>query len=148
MKLKIMPPTYFILFLVFSTLLHFIFPIKKIIWPPYTYFGCLLIVIGIILNIWADNIVKKVKTSTKPYKIPSKLVIKGPFKISRHPMYLGMTSILFGVAFLYGTLITFIFPILFLILIEILFVPTEEKNMEKNFGKKYLEYKKKVRRWI
>ena len=28
------------------------------------------------------------------------------------------------------------------------FIPKEEKNMEKAFGKKYLAYKKKVRRWI
>ncbi len=143
-----MPPTYFILFLVFSILLHFIFPIKKIIFVPYTYLGWILIIFGIILNIWVDNIFKKIKTTVKPYEAPSKLIIKGPFKISRHPMYLGMGSILLGVAIIHGTLITFIFPILFLILVEIIFIPLEEKNMEKKFGKKYLEYKNRVRRWI
>ena len=128
--------------------MHFIIPIKKIICPPYTYFGGFLILFGVVLNIWADSLFKKRKTTLKPHKIPTFLETSGPFKISRHPMYLGMAAILFGVTIIYGTLITFLFPIAFIILIEIKFIPIEEKNMEKAFGKRYLDYKKKVRRWI
>ena len=103
---------------------------------------------GIILNIWSDLLFKKKKTTVKPHKTPSLLVISGPFRISRHPMYLGMVAILLGTAILHGTLITFLFPIIFIILMEIVFISTEEKNLEKAFGEKYLNYKKKVRRWI
>lgn len=143
-----MPPTFFIIFLILSIILHFIIPIKKIICPPYTHFGGFLILFGVVLNIWADSLFKKRKTTVKPHKIPTFLETSGPFKISRHPMYLGMAAILLGVTIIYGTLITFLFPIAFIILIEIKFIPIEEKNMEKAFGKRYFDYKKKVRRWI
>lgn len=143
-----MPTTYFIMFLIFSVTFSFIFPVKKIIFPPYTSFGWLLILLGIILNIWVDLLFKKKRTTVKPHEIPSSFETSGPFFISRHPMYLGMTLILFGVAILHGTLITFISPIIFIILMEKIFIPTEEKNLEKKFGKNYLNYKKKVRRWI
>ena len=145
---KIMPPTYFIIFLVLSIVLHFVFPTKKIIFYPYSQIGWLFIIFGGVLNIWTDRLFKIKKTTIKPGEKSKKLVTDGPFKISRHPIYLGMTFILFGIALLHGTLITFIFPIFFIILTEKLFIPIEEKNLEKTFGKKYLDYKKKVGRWI
>jgi len=145
---KILPPKYFIIFLILSIVLHFIFPIKKVIFPPYTYFGFLFIIFGIILNMWTDSLFSKKKTTVKPFEDPSEFITSGPFKISRHPMYLGMTSILLGTAILHGTLITFIFPIIFVVLMEILFIPYEEKNLEKVFGNKYIKYKKQVRRWF
>jgi protein-S-isoprenylcysteine O-methyltransferase Ste14 len=132
--------------LVLSILTYFI-PIK-VIPSPYNYFGIIFILFGIILNLWADQLFKKEKTNVKYHKTPNKLIISGPFKISRNPMYLGMLIILLGIAILLGRLTPFIFPILFFVIIETLFIPIEEKNMKKQFGKRYLEYKNKVRRWI
>lgn len=143
-----MPTTYFIILMVLSIGVHFLYPIKKILYPPFTYFGFLLILVGIILNLWADRLFKKMDTTVKPFKDPKVFLTSGPFRISRHPMYLGMTSILLGVAIINGTIITFLFPILFVIIMEFLFIPFEEKNLDKIFSFKYSDYKKKVRRWI
>ena len=143
-----MPPTYFFILLFLSIALHFIFPIVKIIYPPYTYAGFALITLGAILNLWADFLLKKNKTTVKPHKSPTSLITSGPFSISRNPQYLGFTAILLGVVVLHGTLIMFAFPVIFAIIMETKFIPMEEKNLEKAFGEKYREYKKKVRRWI
>ena len=145
---KIMPTTYFITLMGLSIVLHFLYPIKKILYPPFTYFGFLLIVAGIILNLWTDHLFKKVNTTVKPFKDPKVFLTSGPFRISRHPMYLGMTSILLGVSIIHGTISTFLFPIVFVILMEFLFIPFEEKNLDRVFGLEYSDYKKKVRRWI
>jgi len=80
--------------------------------------------------------------------MPRKLVINYFFKISRNPVYLGMVVVLFGEAIFLGSLVTFIIPILFFILVNQINIPYEEKNLEKVLGRKYLNYKKKVRRWI
>ena len=148
MKNKILPPTYFLISLALIISLHFIFPIKKIIFPPYNWLGIFLIIFGGAINLWTDDIFKKEKTTVKPYNSPSALITYGPFRLSRHPMYLGMTAILFGISFLLGSLMPFISPIAFVILIQTLFIPIEEKNLEATFGQKYLDYKKKVRCWI
>ncbi len=145
---KIMPPTYFMVLLVLSILLHFFFPLMKFSYFPYNYIGILLIAFGIFLNLKADSMFTKSRTTVKPYLMPSSFHVSGPFKISRHPMYLGMFLILFGAALIMGSLITFVLSFVFIALMEILFIPQEEKNMEKAFGKKYLNYRKKVRRWI
>jgi len=108
----------------------------------------MLIVFGGAINFLTDSIFKKEKTTVRPFEKPAVLIVSGPFHFSRHPMYLGMAAILFGVAVLLGSLTLFIFPIIFAILMQALFIPTEEKNLEITFGQKYLDYKKKVRCWI
>ncbi len=148
MKSKFLPPTYFFILLFLSLGLHFIFPIKKLIFPPYTYLGFVLIAFGAALNIWSDFLLKKKKTTVKPYENPKQLITSGPFQISRNPQYLGFALILLGVSIIHGTLITFVSPVAFVILMELMFIPFEEKNLEKKFGKKYLNYKRKVRPWV
>ena len=107
-----------------------------------------ILVFGCVINVITDNLFKHRKTTVKPYEKPTSFITSGPFKISRHPMYLGMLLILLGVAVLLGSLLTFIPCLAFIILMELIFISLEEKNLEKEFGNKYLEYKKKVRRWI
>lgn len=80
--------------------------------------------------------------------MPKKLITSRLFRIGRNPTYLGMIISLIGEAIFLGSLITFIIPIVFAVLINIINIPFEEKNLEKAFGKEYLAYKKKVRRWI
>jgi len=59
-----------------------------------------------------------------------------------------MAIIQTGIAVWLGTLIAFAFPVLFIVIIETLMIPLEERKLEKTFGKHYQEYKRKVRRWI
>jgi protein-S-isoprenylcysteine O-methyltransferase Ste14 len=148
MKQKIMPTIYFVLFLLLSVNFHFIFPIRRIIYFPYNLVGIVPVVLGIGINLWTDSIFKKSNTTVKPYEKPTSLEVSGPFRISRHPMYLGMEAILLGDAIILGSIVAFIFPIIFVILIESMFIPLEEKNLESVFGEKYLEYKRRVRRWL
>ena len=63
-------------------------------------------------------------------------------------MYLGMVAVLLGVAILHGTLITLIFPVIFIVLSEKLFIPYEESNLKEVFGENYINYKNRVRRWL
>ena len=143
-----MPPTYLIILLLLLIESHFTFPIFKFIFSPYNYFGIILILFGIIINLWTDSLLKKKQTTVKPQEIPNFFFTSGPFRLSRHPIYLGMLSILFGTVIFLSSLSTFVFPIIFVIIIEKLFIPMEEKNLEKKFGIKYVDYKKRVRRWI
>ena len=144
----ILPPTYFIILLLLSIGLHFLFPINKFIFPPYTYLGFLLIAFGGIINLWTDSLLKRKKTTVKPFENPAYLVTSGPFRITRNPQYLGFAAILLGVAINHGTVITFVSPIAFVILMELLFITFEEKNLERIFRKEYVKYKDRVRQWL
>ncbi|MEI7649433.1 MAG: isoprenylcysteine carboxylmethyltransferase family protein [Methanomicrobiales archaeon] len=139
---------YFIILLVLSVLLNFIFPVLAFLSPPFTYFGFLIIGFGLVLILWSRSLFLKNATTLQPSEEPTSLVTYGPFRISRNPIYLGMASILLGVAVLSGTLLTFAFPVIFVMLIEFSIIPGEERMLEKIFGEPYREYKKSVRRWI
>ncbi|MCD6308306.1 MAG: isoprenylcysteine carboxylmethyltransferase family protein [Candidatus Latescibacteria bacterium] len=148
MMKKIMPPSYFFALLIFSIGAHFLLPVAKIVRPPLSYIGILLIIFGATINLWTDSLFKKAGISVKPADSPASFETGGPFRISRHPMYLGMVSVLLGVAALFGSLVTFLFPVLFIIFMELAFIPMEEAHCEQEFGDRYREYKGRVRRWI
>jgi len=148
MKNKILPDGYLVILLALAVLIHFIFPIQEIISHPYNYIGIVIIAIGIAMTLLVNYLLLKSGTSIKPYESPSLLVSSGPFKFSRNPLYLGMAVALFGVDILLGSISPFVFLMLFIIIIDRFFIPMEEKNLERTFGKKYDDYKKQVRRWI
>jgi len=148
MKPKLMPPAYFLILLVLLIMLRFVFPVFKVINYPFTLLGIILISFGVILNLWADSLFKKSNTTVKPHETPTSLKQTGPFHISRHPMYLGMAAILMGSAVICGSLFCFLFPIIFIALMEIIFIPIEEKNLEFAFREVYIDYKNQTRRWI
>lgn len=147
-KEKILPPTYFLIFLLLTVGSHFIIPKLRLIRTPYNYTGVLLIGIGIWLNIWADRSFKKNNTTVKPFEKSTYFIEEGPFLLSRNPMYLGMVVILIGVAVLLGSIMPFIVSVGFFGTMNLAFIRQEEKALEEIFGRKFLDYKKRVRRWL
>lgn len=82
-----------------------------------------------------------------PEKDKTKLVTDGIYKFSRNPAFVGFDFMYTGVLLMFfniGTLLLSLFSIVMLHL-QIL---QEEKYMAKTFGEEYLEYKKKVFRYI
>ena len=84
---------------------------------------------------------------TKPHKTTS-LVITGTFKISRNPMYLGMSLIIISYSFYESSIISLILIPFFIFFINKFQIEPEEFEMRKKFGKEYDDYCKKVDRWI
>lgn len=148
MKIKIVPDECFFILLILSVLIHFLVPIVIIIPYPYKLIGILPIITGLLITLIANSVLLKHRTSIKPNEIPGVFITSGLFKLSRNPIYLGMAIILFGGEIFLGSLSPLIFPIIFVIIINRFFITVEEKILENKFGKKYLDYKKRVRRWI
>jgi protein-S-isoprenylcysteine O-methyltransferase Ste14 len=133
-------------------LLTFIFPMNNRVAVPYQLFGILLIILGFILVIWANYMLLFVGriglTAREPYHIPSTLVLDGPYKFSRNPIYTGVCCLAFGLSFLIGSVPIFILGIVLTAFFWRFFIRWEERNLEEAFGEKYVEYKKRVRRWL
>lgn len=148
MNKKILPPIVFLALFLMTIGVHIFAPIKRVLYPPVNYLGVFLILFGFALIGWAYLIFLGSHTTIKPYEKPTTLHREGPFRFSRNPMYLGMVIILLGSSTLLGTATTFIFPGIFFIIIDTVFIPTEEKILEETFGNRYLAYTDTVRRWI
>lgn len=142
------PPRYFNIILVVAVLLHFLMPVEKLIHPPFTYLGIISIILGLAINIWSVSYLRENKTTIEFNKDPSSLVTNGPFRISRNPIYLSGFMLSIGLAILLGSLITFLFPVLLLLILDRVYIPSEEKTLENTFGDDYRTYKQSVRRWL
>ena len=144
---KILPPHAAIGSLIVVIALHYLFP-TPLISKPFNSLGILFFAVGLLILFWSFGLFKKKDTPILPGQKPSALVIEGPYKFTRNPMYLGVTLALLGIAIYLGDILAFLAPAIFFAFVSIRFIPREEKLMEKLFGKKYLEYKNRVRRWI
>jgi len=147
-KMKIRPPLIAIFYLLVAIGLDYFLSTKKIIFSPYNLFGILIIIGGITLMVTAVLLFKKEGTPKNPFEKPKAIVTSGPYRFTRNPMYVGVALISLGIAFLFGSYIMFLAPLAFILTINSTFIPREEKIMEKLFGQKYLDYKKKIRRWL
>ena len=147
MKPRFSAGDYFFLFSILMIVLHFFLPEKFGIYLPYFYTGLILVILGLVLIIWAGLIFKTKKLPTQLDAELKELVITGPYRFSRNPTYLGMTMIFLGY-FLWLGFWAALGPIAFWIVINCNIIPYEEQKLEAAFGKKYLDYKKIVRRWL
>jgi len=145
---KVLPPGYFFLAIMFMAAFHLLIPGRRIIAFPWNLPGLLPLLSGIALDIIADRRFKRDSTTVKPHEESAVLVVDGPFRLSRNPMYLGMVLILAGVAGLMGSLTPWLVVPAFAVLLDVIFIRAEERMLEEGFGDAYREYRKRVRRWI
>jgi protein-S-isoprenylcysteine O-methyltransferase Ste14 len=61
---------------------------------------------------------------------------------------MGLNLILAGEAVALGHISLLLFPLVFFIICHTLFIPEEERILEEIFGPEYIDYKKRVRRWL
>lgn len=111
--------------------------------------GIILFVFGLSIVIWTMVLFHKIgKGTLAPWAATKNLVTEGPFKISRNPMITGVLFILASEALILNSINLFYWMIIFFIINCIYFKLFEEKQLERNFGKEYLEYKKQVPMWL
>ena len=92
----------------------------------------------------------KSKTTINPiqFEETNRLVTSGIFKYSRNPMYLGMLMIIISTSIFYLNIYSMLTPFLFIFWINKFQIKREEAFLAEKFGKEYLSYKNKTRRWI
>ena len=145
---KIMPPLGLLVAVLLALVLHFTLPITQIIPGTWRLLGVLLVTLGIAVSYAAEKQFHRVGTTVNPFKASSCLVTEGLYRFSRNPMYLGMALVLFGIAFLLGSLVSFGVFFLFTGWLQLGFIRREEQMLSTQFGQDWLEYKARVRRWL
>lgn len=77
-----------------------------------------------------------------------KLVVVGPYRYTRNPMYLGLVIVTFGIAVLIGAWPMFLAPVAAFATANWVHIPFEEAKMRRQFGSAYDDYVGRVRRWV
>ena len=139
------PPVILLASIVLQIILLFSFPISV---DLSSLLGLILILSGISLVFVSFRFMRKMKTTFIPDGTPEVLISTGPFKFSRNPIYLGMLTILVGVAFLMSSLSAIIIALVYGIIINFTWIAHEEKKLHELFSEDWENYSSKVRRWI
>ncbi len=76
------------------------------------------------------------------------IVVQGPFRFSRNPMYLAMAIFFAGLAISIDGLLIIVFLPMLLGILSFGVISREERYLEEKFGQEYLRYNARVRRWL
>ena len=95
------------------------------------------------LKIFSDN-----EENPHPKSLQNQLFLGGTFKYSRNPIYLAMVIILLSCGLAFNSWWYVVAAVISIPLLTYGVIITEEKYLENEFGKVYLNYKSTVRRWL
>lgn len=142
------PPLIFAGPLAAGLLLHRFFP-KRFVprWIGITL-GGLGIISGAMLIRGGFREMLAAKTNVNPTLPANTIVTGGPYRYTRNPLYMGLTLMYAGVAFLANAFWAMLLLPLVLVVMVYGVIKREEQYLEQKFGEQYLSYKARVRRWF
>jgi protein-S-isoprenylcysteine O-methyltransferase Ste14 len=88
------------------------------------------------------------KGTPAPFDPPRRLVVRGPYRYVRNPMYLGAGTALGGAALYFRSLALLGFVLGFFVIAHLFVVVYEEPALTRLFGDEYRAYRARVRRWM
>jgi protein-S-isoprenylcysteine O-methyltransferase Ste14 len=144
----IAPPLLFVLPILASVAVELFFPTSFTRGSVRWIAGVLLFVLGLSLNIIGFVTQKRAGTDPIPFHPSTRIVTHGLYRFTRNPMYIGFAFWTLGLAVMVDSVWMLMAVPLGLILTDLLVVRREEAYLERKFGEEYLEYKRRVRRWI
>ena len=98
--------------------------------------------------LWTAFTLRRHRTTFIPHRQASHLVTSGPFRYSRHPIYLADLILLFSSGLIMASPWPLLFtPILALVLRQGFVIP-EEKMLQRNFPEEYKSWSSSTRRWL
>jgi protein-S-isoprenylcysteine O-methyltransferase Ste14 len=106
--------------------------------------------IGLVFGVSAMVSFSREKTTMNPTKpaASSSLVITGPFRFTRNPMYLSLLLYLLAWAVYLSNFVAVLFLPVFVLYINQFQIKPEERVLFSLFGPEYTAYKERVRRWL
>lgn len=147
--MNLVPPVWAIVYSLIALALHFFWPARLTLFLPNYILAGIVTAAGLGIIIWAWSLFQKEKTDINPASLEhKKLITYGPYRYTRNPMYLGLVTVLTGLAFFFGTIPFILAPVALFLTLNNVFIPYEESALEKGFGKVYRDYKDQVRKWL
>jgi protein-S-isoprenylcysteine O-methyltransferase Ste14 len=146
---KLPPPVWALIYLVIAGAISWWLGWPRMPGFPLPPLGIALVTIPWILPVWAIIIFRRAGTEVSPTSAANReLVIEGPYRFTRNPMYLGLVVVTLGIAIWNGAWPMFLAPIAVFVTANWVHIPFEEAKMYRQFGAAYDDYVGRVRRWM
>ncbi|HEX6576620.1 MAG TPA: isoprenylcysteine carboxylmethyltransferase family protein [Gemmatimonadaceae bacterium] len=115
---------------------------------PLEIAGSAILAAGLLLTFWGLITFARARTAILPMRPASRIVTHGPYRLTRNPMYTGLS-----VAYLGGSLLmnsgwaVLLLPVVMLAVYHFV-IKREERYLSAAFPSEYNSYRQKVRRWL
>ena len=114
-----------------------------------SYLGLVLIVLGLSIALYCVyRFIVDGKGTLSPAHRTKALVVKGLYKYSRNPMYVGMLLVLIGEVVFTGSLRLLVYTIAVAMAFHLFVIFVEEPRLTRDFKADYLRYMNEVKRWL
>jgi protein-S-isoprenylcysteine O-methyltransferase Ste14 len=145
---RVPPPLIYVLLFMLGLLLHKIAPFS--IPPAFPARAAALIFLGggVLLTASALLLFRRAQTSLVPIKPTTALVVAGPYRLTRNPMYTGLLCVYIAAALWFGLAWALVLVPVVVLTVQRLAIAKEERYLEQKFGDAYRQYRAQVRRWI
>jgi len=115
----------------------------------WNLFGLLPVIFGAVLFYWVMVLhFEQTPDQVELKSTPEYLLMRGPYRFTRNPMYVAGVLVWLGWTLFYGSVAVLIATIVFWAVWNFILIPWEERTLKAQFGESYLQYKKSVPRWL
>ncbi len=112
-------------------------------------FGLIVVALAAALLIWILALaITQTPERVKLGLTPSYLMMRGPYRLTRNPMYGAELGLWLGWAIFFGSPLVLIGFLVLWCVVTLIILPREERSLEAAFGQTYLQYKSRVPRWF
>ena len=145
------PPLLFLAAIVIALILHWQAALP---WPGgvamfiLAAIGLCMVFTGLLLDVAAFRLFRKHRTSILPTRSASRLIVEGPFAMSRNPIYLGNTLAIFGAGLLFGVAWLLPAALAAAYAVQKLAIEREEVHLGASFGSSWRDYVARTPRWL
>lgn len=144
------PPLFYVFTFVASVLIQKLVPLDKVFFftTQAKIIGSIIIGIGLFFSFPSMRQFIKTKNTIVTIKPANSLQTTGIYSVTRNPMYISLLLFYTGLAFFIGNWWNIILlPLLFLFIQQYV-IGREEKYLVRKFGNEYMDYRRRVRRWL
>lgn len=117
--------------------------------PPAPWWsGLALVAAGLSLYVWCAAEFARGLGTPFPLAETERLVVRGPYRLVRNPMYLAVLCAILGWAVFLRSAWVLAYAGLFVVGVTAFVAVVEEPRLERRFGADYAAYRSRVRRWL
>lgn len=142
------PPMLYVLGVLAAVLLNALWPLGFGLPWSWRAIGLALMGLGLGFDLLSIFTLIRHKTTFRPDQGTVHLVTRGPYAISRNPIYLSNTIAFVGAALAFDALWLLIVLPFVTIAVQKLAIEREEKHLAAVFGGTWEAYRRNVRRWV
>ncbi|WP_392542326.1 methyltransferase family protein [Oryzobacter telluris] len=145
---RVLPPVAVAGPLILGWLLTFVRGDPVQLGPWHRPVGAAILVVFLVWHVRLLRMFFRNQTGLLPGESTETLLVTGPFRVSRNPIYLGLLFLYLGLALLAPSFWALVLLPVVVALLDWGAIRPEERFLHRRFGAEYDDYARRVRRWL